>query len=53
MECTSTKVNVANNNGTVIFKCPACKESDIVRSKNAREIVVKYKCPSCGFEGPN
>ena len=53
MECTSTKVNVSNDNGTVIFKCPSCGKADIVRSKNAREVVVKYTCPECGFEGPN
>jgi predicted RNA-binding Zn-ribbon protein involved in translation (DUF1610 family) len=49
----SANVSVANDNGSVIFPCPKCGEEDIVRSMNSRQIVVKYTCSKCGFEGPN
>lgn len=53
MECSSTNVKITNIQGTVRFKCPSCGEAEIVRSKKAREIAMKYTCPNCGFEGPN
>ncbi len=53
MHCTSCKVNVANQEGTAIFNCPACGKEEIVRCPQCRKIVAKYKCTSCGFEGPN
>ncbi len=49
----STNVSVANDDGSVQFLCPACSKGMIVRSKVSRQIVVKYVCPHCGFEGPN
>jgi len=51
--CSSLKTNIANIKGSVTFKCPSCLETEIVRSTKARAIVAKYKCQSCGFEGPN
>lgn len=44
---------ITNDVGSVTFKCPKCGKSDIVRTKNERQIALKYTCPSCGFEGPN
>lgn len=52
-KCLSCKRELTNNEGSVIFKCPKCGEGTIMRCKNCREIVAKYKCPQCGFEGPN
>jgi len=51
--CTTTKIDIANDSGNVKFPCPKCGEYEIVRSRKAREIVARYKCPNCGFEGPN
>ncbi len=42
----------ANTHGSVTFPCPVCGEK-IIRTRNEREIVAKYVCPKCGFEGPN
>jgi len=33
--------------------CPKCGKYQIIRCKHCREIVAKYKCPECGFVGPN
>jgi Zn-ribbon RNA-binding protein len=51
--CASCKTNIANVTGTVKFNCPKCGKLEIVRCKHCREIAAKYKCSSCGFEGPN
>lgn len=51
--CGSCKKRVTNMKGTTIFMCPSCRKVEIVRCKHCREIVVKYKCPECGFTGPN
>jgi len=39
--------------GTVKFKCPGCLGYEIERTKHERRIAARYKCPKCGFEGPN
>jgi predicted RNA-binding Zn-ribbon protein involved in translation (DUF1610 family) len=52
-KCSALKTSIANVKGSVTFKCPNCSESEITRSSKARTIVAKYKCQSCGFEGPN
>ena len=39
--------------GSVVFPCPQCGQTKIVRSFHEREIATKYVCGSCGFEGPN
>ena len=52
-KCLATNVRITNDKGAVTFKCPNCNDYEIVRSKNARQIVAKYTCPKCGFTGPN
>lgn len=52
-KCLAMNKTITNDKGSVTFKCPKCKEYDIVRSKSARQIVAKYTCPKCGFTGPN
>ena len=49
----TTGRSITNDVGAVQFPCPQCLEEVIVRSRNARQIVAKYVCPKCGFEGPN
>jgi Zn-ribbon RNA-binding protein len=51
--CSSTKNKITNDIGSTRFKCPNCGEYEIIRSKKARELAIKYTCPGCGFEGPN
>lgn len=53
MECSSCKKKVENDSGAIKIKCPNCGKSEIVRCTHCRQIVAKYKCPECGFEGPN
>jgi len=43
---------IINERGSVSFKCPACGDAEISRSRNARELSKEYKCPKCGFVGP-
>lgn len=52
-KCSSCKKTIANAPGSAKFLCPKCGKQEITRCKNCREIVAKYKCPSCGFVGPN
>jgi len=49
----STGTSLANDVGSASFPCPNCGKHIIHRTRKAREIVIKYKCPECGFEGPN
>jgi len=51
--CTSLKKQITNIAGTVQFLCPKCGKGQIVRSKEARKQATKYRCPECGFVGPN
>ena len=51
--CNGTGKRLANDQGSVSFKCPECQDSVIYRSSQARRAVIKYACPKCGFEGPN
>lgn len=51
--CISTKIKVANDHGSVSFKCPQCQKYEIVRSSSARINATVYECPNCGFKGPN
>ena len=53
MNCSSCKKKIENDPGAVAFKCPNCGKQEIVRCTHCRQIVAKYKCPECGFEGPN
>jgi hypothetical protein len=52
-KCITCKVSLVNNKGAVKFMCPSCGKQEITRCGKCREIVAKYKCPECGFEGPN
>ncbi len=51
-KCTSCRKEI-NESGAVIFKCPSCTESKIVRCRHCREIASKYVCQNCSFTGPN
>jgi len=53
IKCMSCKKPLTNVTGSVKFLCPNCGKVKIIRCRNCREIVTKYTCPSCGFEGPN
>jgi hypothetical protein len=52
-KCTSCKVSIANDISAVKFPCPNCGKHTVIRCSKCRKIVSKYKCPLCGFEGPN
>ncbi len=51
--CISCKKDIANDTGSVLFMCPSCGKFEIVRCSHCRSIVAQYKCPECGFVGPN
>ncbi len=51
--CISCKKEISNSQGTVKFLCPNCSKYEIIRCQHCREIATKYKCPECGFYGPN
>jgi len=51
--CTSCKKRITNTIGSTRFMCPKCAKVEIVRCFHCREIAAKYKCPACGFEGPD
>ncbi|RMF55667.1 RNA-binding protein [Candidatus Woesearchaeota archaeon] len=51
--CISCKKRITNQKGNAVFPCPNCLKYEIVRCLDCRKIVAKYKCPKCGFEGPN
>lgn len=50
---TTSKDNIANDVGAVMFACPACGYDKIIRSSGERKNVTNYVCPKCGFTGPN
>ncbi|MBW2991077.1 RNA-binding protein [Candidatus Woesearchaeota archaeon] len=52
-KCMSCNTSVVNDIGTVRFPCPNCAKHTIIRCSKCRKTVAKYKCPECGFEGPN
>jgi hypothetical protein len=52
-KCISCNTNIVNDIAAVKFPCPNCGKYIIIRCSNCRKIVSKYKCPGCGFEGPN
>ncbi len=51
--CSSCKKDISNLKGSVKFLCPNCGKIEIVRCVDCRKRGVRYKCPECGFEGPN
>jgi hypothetical protein len=50
LRCSSCQKEVTDD--YVRFKCPNCGKEEIIRCMKCRKIVAKYKCKSCGFEGP-
>jgi len=48
-----TSTNIGVQDGATIFKCPNCGEQEIVRSRYAKRLGIKYACLKCGFSGPN
>jgi predicted RNA-binding Zn-ribbon protein involved in translation (DUF1610 family) len=52
-KCVSCNTSIVNDVGSVKFSCPNCGKYTIIRCSKCRKIVTKYKCPGCGFEGPN
>jgi len=52
-KCISCNTSVVNDIGAAKFPCPKCGKYTIIRCSKCRKIVAKYKCPFCGFEGPN
>jgi len=52
-KCDACNVSIVNDTGAVKFPCPNCGKSVITRCSKCRKIVAKYRCPLCGFEGPN
>jgi len=53
LKCNSCGKEIINDKGSVQFNCPNCGKGIIIRCRHCREIAAKYKCPICGFEGPN
>ncbi|MBS3102752.1 RNA-binding protein [Candidatus Woesearchaeota archaeon] len=51
--CISCKKRITNTIGTARFSCPKCGKREIIRCMHCRQIVAKYRCPECNFEGPN
>ena len=52
-KCNSCKVKVTSMPGSVKFMCPSCGKKEIIRCTHCRKIAARYKCPDCGFSGPN
>ena len=50
LRCSSCQKEVTDD--YVRFKCPSCRKEEFIRCVKCRKIVSKYKCKSCGFEGP-
>jgi len=50
LRCSSCQKEVTDD--YVRFKCPKCGKEEVVRCMKCRGTVAKYKCGSCGFEGP-
>ena len=36
----------------VLFKCPKCGDSEVIRCDECRLNHTKYRCKKCEFEGP-
>lgn len=43
---------IVNDCGSIVFDCPKCGNSKIVRSRKARELSKEYTCSKCDFVGP-
>ncbi|MDD5133067.1 MAG: zinc finger domain-containing protein [Candidatus Nanoarchaeia archaeon] len=53
LKCTSCNTSIKGIKGATTFKCPSCGKQEIIRCEHCRVIVARYKCPTCGFSGPN
>lgn len=51
--CSSCKKDITNDVGSARFNCPSCRDEEIIRCYDCRKLATRYKCHSCGFEGPN
>ena len=49
--CVSCKQPIIPGEKGVSFPCPNCGYI-LWRDHHCRELANRYKCPSCGFEGP-
>jgi len=44
--------DIASTNHSVEFRCPNCEKEQIIRCGKCRKLMIVWKCPNCGFEGP-
>lgn len=49
----ASKERITNQAGSVVFNCPGCTKTEIVRTLHERQIAAKYTCAACGFVGPS
>ncbi|RDE17923.1 MAG: RNA-binding protein [Candidatus Thorarchaeota archaeon] len=52
IRCTSCHSSISPRENCVKFQCPSCGEFTIWRCESCRRFSNRYKCPSCGFDGP-
>ncbi|MCD6509439.1 MAG: DUF1610 domain-containing protein [Thermoprotei archaeon] len=50
--CSSCRKPILPSERGVRFLCPNCGEVVIWRCAKCRKLVIPYRCPKCGFEGP-
>jgi predicted RNA-binding Zn-ribbon protein involved in translation (DUF1610 family) len=43
---------LVNDSANVSFDCPNCGETEINRSRKARELGKEYTCSKCNFTAP-
>ncbi|RMD58632.1 RNA-binding protein [Candidatus Woesearchaeota archaeon] len=53
VQCITCKKQLLGQTGAARFSCPKCLKTEIVRCNDCRKIAARYRCPECGFEGPN
>jgi len=51
--CSSCGKKVLGDPEKTEFPCPKCGKQILTRCGHCRAVVAKFKCPECGFEGPN
>ncbi|HID80441.1 MAG TPA: DUF1610 domain-containing protein [Ignisphaera sp.] len=50
--CSSCKRPIVPGEKAVALTCPNCGAVVLWRCYKCRKMVVPYRCPNCGFEGP-
>jgi len=50
--CSSCRKPIVPGEKATAFPCPNCGAIMIWRCYKCRTMVVSYRCPNCGFEGP-